>query len=439
MNCHECKEQLVPYVEGLVEEATAERVLSHVESCPDCRSELAEVRALCERLGRDGQAQNSVSLDSKVMDEIVREQAREIRRIKMRKRYRVIGAGGAVAAAATVFIGLWLAAPGSRAMAAEVLAKGARAAAGLTSIHIKGRMRTLPRDNFSLIKADGDLHSIELWKEFGDQPRWRIEKPGRVAVMDGESTVMYITGHMAVKGPVRARFDTDWLHDLANVDKIITAELRSALVKDSDLRLTHEKGADGRQKRVVTVEIKAGRDDKDYLKNKFLTTSDNRRVYRFDAESGRLEDLKIYLQRKDDQVLIFEVTQIDYGVQIDPSVWKLDVPKDVVWFEPPQRLPDNEKYEKMTAEEAARAFFGACTKEDWDEAKKFLSSVVSKRMKDFLGGLEIVRIGEPFQSKSYPGWFVPYEIKMKGGHVRKHNLALRKDNPAKRFIVDGGL
>jgi anti-sigma factor RsiW len=85
MNCPEWKEQLVPYVEGLLEEATAERFLSHVKSCPDCRSELAEVRALSERLARDGQGRVSVSLDSKVMDEIVREQARELRRIKTRR------------------------------------------------------------------------------------------------------------------------------------------------------------------------------------------------------------------------------------------------------------------------------------------------------------------------------------------------------------------
>lgn len=439
MNCPECKEQLVAYVEGLLAEATAERLLAHVKSCPDCRSELAEVQALAERLARNGRAGVPVSLDSKVMDEIVREQSRQLRRTRMRKRYRFIGLGGAMAAAAALIIGIWLGGPDSRATAEEVLARGAKAAAGLKSIHIKGSMRTLPRDNFALIKADEKLYPIELWKEFGVRPRWRIEKPGRVAVMDGESTVMYIEGHVAVKGPADAKYDTGWLHDLANVDKIITAELRSALAKDSSMHLAHEKGADGRQKRVVTVEAKAGLDDKDYLKNKFLTTSDNRRVYRFDAETDRLEDFKIYLQGKDDEVLIFEVTQIDYDVQIDASVWKLDVPADVVWHELPQRLPDNEKYEKMTAGEAARAFFEACGKEDWAEARKFQTGAVDKRMKAFLGGLEIIRLGEPFQSKTYPGWFVPYEIKVKGGHVRKHNLALRKDNPAKRFVVDGGL
>jgi hypothetical protein len=33
---------------------------------------------------------------------------------------------------------------------------------------------------------------------------------------------------------------------------------------------------------------------------------------------------------------------------------------------------------------------------------------------------------------------VPYEIKLANGHVKKWNLAVRKDNPAHRWQVDGG-
>ena len=81
-----------------------------------------------------------------------------------------------------------------------------------------------------------------------------------------------------------------------------------------------------------------------------------------------------------------------------------------------------------------------CAEEDWDELVKFLGQTgVSQPMKDYLGGLEIASIGEPFQSANYRGWFVPYEIKLKWGQTRKHNLALRNDNPAHRFQLDGGI
>ena len=53
----------------------------------------------------------------------------------------------------------------------------------------------------------------------------------------------------------------------------------------------------------------------------------------------------------------------------------------------------------MTAEQAARAFFEACGREDWDEAGKF-TSLINERVKQAYGGLEIVSLGESFTSKS---------------------------------------
>ena len=85
-------------------------------------------------------------------------------------------------------------------------------------------------------------------------------------------------------------------------------------------------------------------------------------MYRFDAQSERLEAVQIYLVRGAGEVQIFDLSQIDYDQPIDPSVWQLDLPADVSWYKEPQKLPDNEKYASMTAEEAARAFFEACAK-----------------------------------------------------------------------------
>lgn len=102
-------------------------------------------------------------------------------------------------------------------------------------------------------------------------------------------------------------------------------------------------------------------------------------------------------------------------------------------------MPDNEKYERMTPAEAARAFFDACSKRDWNEAAKYWETPISDDIKQYLGGLVVEKLGEPFQAKPYPGWFVPYEIRMSNGDLRKFNLAVRNDNPAKRHVGDGGL
>ena len=107
-----------------------------------------------------------------------------------------------------------------QAKAIEILAKGAQAVSKLTTIHLRGQLRTLPQDNFSYINADMPFTTIELWKEFDPDLKWRIEKPLRVIVMDGKSTVMLIkSGNVGVKLPQRttSAFDTDWLQRIANL------------------------------------------------------------------------------------------------------------------------------------------------------------------------------------------------------------------------------
>ena len=196
----------------------------------------------------------------------------------------------------------------------------------------------------------------------------------------------------------------------------------------------------GVDKIVLEVESFANVPVDDYLRNKFISDSDNLRIYYFDAQTKLLQSLEIYVHVEDEDVLVFEITDIELNTEIDPGLFKLDISENVVWSKPVEVLPDNETYEQLSPKEAATVFFQACADEDWEEYLKFnAQSHVPQMMKDYLGGLEIISIGEPFQSEGYGGWFVPYEIRLRSGHVKQHNLALRKDNPASRYQVDGGL
>jgi hypothetical protein len=163
-------------------------------------------------------------------------------------------------------------------------------------------------------------------------------------------------------------------------------------------------------------------------------------VYRFDPHTELLEDLEVWVHTEAGDVKVLDIDEVVYDVPIAPEVFTLKLPDDVVWFQEPEVLPDNDAYAEMSPHEAARLFFEALASEDWDEALNF--SAVSEfppSYKDDLGGLEIINLGDAFQSGRYPGWFVPYEIKLKSGGFKKHNLALRNDNKARRWIVDGGM
>ncbi len=113
---------------------------------------------------------------------------------------------------------------------------------------------------------------------------------------------------------------------------------------------------------------------------------------------------------------------------------------------------DNANYERLTGTapaEAARTFLEVCGREDWEGAARFLwpkAGPLSDDFKSLYGGMEIVSLGKPFKGKviawknaEYAGIYVPYEIRLKDGTIKKWQLAIRCDNPAKRWYFDGGM
>jgi hypothetical protein len=425
-------------VEGLLDREQALQCQMHLESCAACRAEYTAITRLQQQLVARGQATAGVSIIGPVMQRVHAIQTERERNSIMKKLFTRWGFGlSAAAGAAAIILIAFLVFPKAQATAAEVMTKGAQAVAKLTSIHLRGQVRSAPIENFENINSAEDFTFIELWKQFEPELKWRVEKPGRVGDMDGQSTILYIkqpaNEAFKIPKPLPGAFDTDWLQKIANISNTITNELKNAAEYGWKLDLTEERGADGRKKAIVTVHANSGLPDDDYMKNKFIGVSDTRRVYRFDAQSDLLEAVQIYLVRPSGEVQIFDLSQIDYDQPIEPSVWQLELPADVSWGQEPQNLPDNDKYASMTAEQAARAFFEACSREDWNEAEKFMSPVVPA-MKQIYGGLEIISMSNSFTSKVYPGCYVPYVIRLQQQEI---NVRVSNSNAANRYVVTG--
>jgi len=457
MNCAECKERLIAYVEGLLTESQEQAIASHLKGCPVCQDELAELTRLRNRLVANGKVLAKSELEDKVLNRIFREQSLKLRKVSklnkqlqlwrkiMKSRITKLAAAAVIIIAAALLIPL-LDTSIPTASASELLNQAIQAVTNIHSVHIQSRMRTPPHDNFAHIGLSYDFVPMQMWKWLDDEGRlqWRIEKPGRVEVMDSNSTIMLIRPNYAVKiGPLpagRYAFDA-WCGHLMDVDDLLDSELKKAQKHtDAEIFIYHEM-VNGQKKIVLEIYAPAQGDyTNDYLKNKFISDSDHTRVYYFDTDTKLLTGFKIYVHTDKEDVIVFETTDIEYNIDIDPSLFVLDLPEDIIWHRDVEMLPDNEKYQQMKPKEMATAFFQACADEDWNEFLKFWSaSAVDQRIKESLGGLEVISTGEPFKSGRYPGWFVPYEIKLKSGQIRKHNLAVRNDNKAKRWMVDGGL
>jgi len=330
------------------------------------------------------------------------------------------------------------------ASASQILFDAAQAALNLSSVHIKALMRTWPHDNFESIQLDHNFVPLEMWKQIDEDGvlRWRIEKSERVAVMDGEKATLLIRNSWASRGgcPDFWCFDLHWLGQLLNINGLLESELKKTQgQKDTELLMRHEE-INGKEMLIVEVDTPAlGDYTNDYMKNAFISDSDHSCVYYFNPETKFLEGFEIYVHTDNNDVLIFEITDIEYNPQIDEKLFVLDLPDNVIWLGHSEVLSDNENYEKMTPKETARAFFQALASKDWDEAAKFWVLSKDERVRSMFGGLEIISLGEPFQSGTFIGWFVPYKIKLVDGTIKEGCLAVRNNNAANRFEVDGGL
>ena len=311
----------------------------------------------------------------------------------------------------------------------------------LNTFHMRGRMRSFPDENLSSIGSRVDFVTVELWEQFTPSLAWRFDKgesakSGRVAVMDGQSALAYVKGNnMAIKWSdvSPGAFDTDWIHNIARLKKTINQEIRSAKAKSWTVNTTTE-SVGGRAKSVVTINAKAGIPDESEMKNVFVQTADRREVYHFDDATRQLEAVQIYLEEKSGETLVFESTQIDYNQKIAPAVFHLDLPADVGWYKEPQKVEGNDTYAKLTADQAAKAFFEACSQENWDEAAKFWIFPLNDKFKQFLGGVKVIHLGPAYAAAAYSGRFVPYEIQVRG---QPFNVMVSDTNAAGRYVITG--
>jgi outer membrane lipoprotein-sorting protein len=362
-------------------------------------------------------------------------------RIIMKSRITKLAAAAVIVVAVVLSVSIFNKSVPAASATTQVLQDAIKAVSDIWSVHMKAKMRTLPADNFSLIGLNYDFVPIEMWKRTDKNGlvQWRVEKPGRALLMDGKSTLMLIRPNNGVlkKEPWPLGCFDSWSGRLLNVQDLLDSELQSAKNNsDRQINLSHQE-IEGKDKLVLEVEIITNTAKDDYLRNKFLSESDYMKVYRFDAATKLLEIFQVYVHDGQQDVLIFEVTDIEYNKEFDNNIFVLNLPENMIWFGEPQILPDNEKYVKMSPKEVAVAFFSACAKEDWNEFLKFWSATaVDERLKSYLGGLEIISIGEPFKSGGYGGWFVPYEIKLPPMASEFH-LRLSNANSAKRFVITG--
>jgi outer membrane lipoprotein-sorting protein len=414
-------------------------VRQHLEGCPECRVRFEQEQRAFDAIRPAQRIVASQHFKEGAMKTIIAEAERESARSGHSRNWRYWSRWAAVAAAAIL---LFLLFPvlridklgNSRTAGNALLAQSVGALSNVQTVHMIGRMRTLPGDNFELIGANYGFVPLELWREYSNPPRWRVEKTGRVVVMDGQSSTLYISkNNMAMTATPTAGF-VEWLRPLLDPESILQQEVAAGQAGKAKTEVTESNGT-------LTLSVRRsanGNFANDWSMNKSIPESDHTRIYEFDSGTKRLNGLQVIVHTGDADVTVLEITSITYNEAFPLNLFTLLLPSDVNWIvnpaqiNPPAAGLDGPK-------QAATFFFDALARKDWDAVLQvYPVSSVSDKLKQYYGGLGVVSIGEPFKSGLYPGYFVPYEVRLPSGSNKKFKLAVRNDNPAANWVVDGG-
>jgi hypothetical protein len=406
----------------------------HLETCGACAAELQAARDALARIAPVSRVCASLDFKERTMNKL----AEQLTAAQAAKPHPLAKPILRLAFSAALILLIVLAMPyfgGNHAQSGAIalLAQSVEAMPALQTVHIAARMRTLPADNFELIGLNYDLVPVEMWKSFSTPPKWRVEKPGRVVVMDGTASLLLIHGNQAMRGGAQSGF-VDWLMPLLDPDRVLQTELQAA--RQGKSQATLAAAVPGSHETLLRVTRRAEGDfTNDWLRNKSLSASDHTRVYRFDTATSRLTGLQILVHSGGQDVPVFEIARIRYNEPLPANLFTLAIPANVSWMGTAEDLPVAGPI-PTTPREAVLAFFEGAAAQDWQRVAGVYK--VDDRLKQAYGGIQVISVGEAFRSGLYPGWFVPYEIRMPGGRIKKHNLAVRNDNPQQRFILDGG-
>lgn len=446
MDCEKCKLEMVNLFDTDVDSILKESILKHINQCSDCQKEYHNALEIISMLKPKLQPNAPFLLKQNIMNQLkmedkkMRTQDSKTKRISPRfKRFLTVAAVLATAMVIIPIVNNNTNVFNSTARAANSLIDNSiRATQLVKSMIVKLKVRTLPNDNFSLIGPDYDMVNHTIYKSFGSPQKWRIEKPGRVVVCDGEYQYMHIVSMQEFLKAPRYHNMIEDFKVLLEPEKILIKEQYNLKKDGSTLTMEVKDGLV-----YLTVTDKAQGDfTNDYMLNTSIGESNNRREYVFDNDTKLLKELKIYLIEGKKETLIVNLESIEYNASLDSSLFALDIPTGQEWRDL-AAVPESEVFMDITSKQAAELFFNGLAKKDWLLAAQTYSFFEgngerASKLKEKFGGLTLVQLGESFKSGQYPGEFVPYEIRLKSGKIVRHNLALRNDNPNRVWLVDGG-
>lgn len=447
MNCKQCNTEMVKLFDKYVNKSELKDVIEHINQCAECNDNYKNAEAVYKTLQPRVLPNAPFMLKHNVINKIKMEELKmkdEVsKKARISSRVKKFLSVAAILAIAMVVVPLLdkdnIFSDSTVKAANSLMESSIKASQFVTSMVVTLKVRTDADDNFDLIDTKCKMVDHTIWKSFSVPAKWKIEKEARVAFCDGKLQYLWMPKLEEALKSDNFNFVSEWIEVLLEPQDILKREQRATVLEGSKYTLEEKNG-----EIFMNVTSKAqGNFINDYCKNSSIDESDNRREYTFDGNTKLLKALKIYILEGKKETLIMEIEKIDYNVNIDPSVFAVNLPKGVEWKDFNKNYKSN-TFANITSKRAAELFFNGLANEDWALVSETCdifegNSEKKEKLRNEMGGLKVIAIGEPFKSGLYPGEFVPYHIQLKSGRVKKMNLAVRNDNSNNVWIFDGGL
>lgn len=446
MNCKEFKNKLSELAENYPEFSLTTQMKQHLSACAECKADYETTIKLLASLKPAASYSSSKSgLKQNILNQIKME---ELKMKTQKEKFRLKTwhkRSLAIAASLLLMFAVFMLSNRNpffnNARAAEnLMMKSITAMESLKSMFMTMDVRSQENEPFDFIGTEYSFIEYKFWKQFSGEKPWRIEKPGRIVVFDGEKQYLYMPASAyAVTAGEGAGF-VEWIKLFLSPKDILENELNFSKTHKAVYKI--EESGD---EIILTVNANAlGDFHNNYLKNNSVLESDNSRVYVFDKKTYLLKTFNLFIDEYGKSFQAMNLKNIAYNIPIDSGTFIIDLPKGISWQEHTEPGHIN-AFTNISSKQAAKKFFTALANEDYESIEKVFSLLQIEdaeklnEIKEDLGGLELISLGEPFKSGLFPGEFVPYKIRLKSGEVKDFNLALRNDNPTKTWIIDGGI
>lgn len=439
MNCQEFHKMIPDLLAGTLSPEDLSTAREHLTSCPACAEALRTAREALRSVTPRFEPSVPEGLEARLLDAVHRRATASKTPERRRPRRRLVGLlSGVVSAAAVVIVALTFGLNTPARAARNRLTQAIASMEGVRSIRIELRIRTSEQENFDYIDPHREFVPHTLEAIYTPRLLWRVEKPGRKALYDGEYTYLWFD---SLNDGLIQPYSPDAIGMLnLLIDPSQLLELERQLTRaHTGARYELRREAEVLYLTVISP-AQGDFSQSDHERNTSIIESNTRREYRFDALNGRLLGARVTLLAEEGERALLEIDRITYDALLDTATLTA-LPEGINWTDQTRNTP-SPRLTGIDAMQAARlilAAFASWDNEILDEALRSYGAHARELLQSRYAGATVECLAEPVRSGKYPGWFIPCTLRMGDGSRERIRLALRNDNSAGSWVVDGGL